>query len=74
MMPKAASTSMSGSVISSVRWSFNERLSSPRLTRSNRSTSYVSRPNALTIFVPENTSCRSTFSSAIFCCDRLLIR
>ena len=74
MMPKAASTSMSGSVISSVRWSFRARASSRRFTRSKRSASCPSRPNALTIFIPENASCRSTFSSATFSCERLLIR
>jgi len=71
MIPNAASTSMSGSVSSSVRWVLEgegqktrgyavESLDFVRLAFSD----------ALTIFVPENTSWRSTFSSAIFCCDR----
>ena len=74
MMPKAASTSMSGSVSSSVRWSLRASVSSPRLTRSNRPISCGSRPNAFTILVPESTSCSSTFIWASVCCDRRLIR
>ena len=74
MMPKAASTSMSGSVTSSVRWSLSARSSSRPFTRAKRSASCPSRPKALTIFVPENASCSSTFSSATFSCERLLMR
>jgi len=74
MMPSAASTSIRGSVASSVRWSFSASASSRSLTRSKRAASCVSRPNAFTIFVPANASWSRTFSSAIFSWERLLIR
>ena len=65
---------MSGSVTSSVRWSLRASASRRWFTRSKRSASCASRPKALTIFVPDSASCSSTLSSAIFSCERLLIR
>ena len=71
--PSAPITSISGSASWSVRWSFRARRISRSLTSSKRCCSSASRPKALTILVPVNDSCSTTFSSAIFCCERLLI-
>ncbi len=66
-------TSIRGSESWSVRWSLRASRMSRSLTSSKRSCSSCSRPKALTILVPVNDSWSTTFSSAIFSWERLLI-